>query len=296
MIAHKLPHGSPEWLEARIARPTASRFKAIITAKKLEYSAGAKGYIAELLSEWATGFPVISGESQAMDRGTGMEEEAADWFSMHRDVDLDRGVFVERDDRRVAGSPDALVGDEGGAEIKVPLIQNHMKFLLYPGTLSDEYRAQCNGYIYLTGRKWWDVCSFSPVLPKVVERIERDDDFQAALHKHLTRFLSELEEGRQKLIELGVKPAPSFLRQTDPAAWEEAAASVRSSEEVVRGMYDPRPATEGEIGKLKILRAKADGLSVDEQMSLADTIRSGDAHAVLLWTRKLERANGRVPV
>ena len=289
MIALDVTQGSPEWVEARLKIPTASQFGRIITPAKLGYSSAANGYMAELLAEWVTGFPVEKGSTQAMDRGTGMEEEARAWYEMQNDCEVTLAGFLLSADKRCGGSPDGFVGEDGGVDFKCPLIHTHIGYLIAPGTLSDHYRAQMQGYLYITGRAWWDIVSYHPTLPKVQERIECDADFQAALEKHIGRFLAELEQGRQKLIEMGVKPAPSFLRQTDPAAWEEAAASVQSSAEVVRGMYDPRPATEGEIGRLKILRTKVDGLSVDEQMSLADTIRSGDGHAVALWTQKLER-------
>lgn len=293
MIALDVKQGSLEWVEARLKIPTASQFGRIITPAKLGYSAGAAGYIAELLAEWVTGFPVDKGSTRAMDRGTGMEDEARAWYEMQNDCEVELAGFLLSEDRRCGGSPDGFVGEDGGVDFKCPLIHTHIAYLLAPGSLADGYRAQMQGYLYITGRAWWDIVSYHPTLPKVQERIERDADFQAALEKHIGRFLAELEEGRQKLVEMGVKPAPSFRRQADPRAWDEAAASVRSSEEVVRGMYDPRPATEGEIGALKILRTRVDSLSVDEQMSLADTIRSGDGHAVQLWTRKLERLTGR---
>lgn len=292
MITLALEQGSPEWLEARLAIPTASRFGDIIQPKKLQYSTSAAGYVAELLAEWATGYPIEKGSTQAMERGTGMEDQARAWLEMQQDYEVAPCGFVLRSDRKVGGSPDGLVGEQGGAEIKCPMVHTHIGYLINPDSLADKYRAQVQGYLYLTDRQWWDVVSYHPTLPKVLQRIERDEDFQGALHRMLGRFLGELEEGRHKLIEMGVRPAPSFRRQADPAAWEEAAQSVRSTEETVREMYEPRDASEREVIALKLLRGQVPGLSVSEQTDIQYAIDKKDAHAVKLWTRRLERTAG----
>jgi hypothetical protein len=211
--------GSPDWLEARRCRPTASRFGEIIQPKKLQYSTSAAKYRAELLAEWVSGYPIERPSSQAMERGTDMEAEAIRWYELQRDVDVEPGSFVLRDDERVGGTPDGFVGEAGLLEIKCPLLQTHILYALDPGALEDAYRAQVQGYLGLTGREWADLVSYSPTLPKVVRRIERDEAFQTALTAALDRFLEELDAGKERLLAMGVQPAPSFLRQADPAAW-----------------------------------------------------------------------------
>ncbi len=238
MITLDLAQGSPEWLEARLRIPTASQFKRIITSKKLTYSASASDYVADLLAEWVSGYPVERGSSQAMDRGTGMELEGVAWYELQRDVETTPGGFVMRDDRKAGASPDRLVGDDGLLEMKCPMIHTHIGFLLNPSSLVEEYRAQVQGELYVTEREWGDLVSYHPTLPKVLQRVERDDEFQNALHVMLGRFLNELEEGRNKLIAMGVKPAPSFLRQADPAAWTGEYTGPSSPSELHRALSE----------------------------------------------------------
>lgn len=215
--------GSPEWSEARLGIPTCSRFGEIVTPARLAYSSSAARYQAEILCEWALGFPVERGSSQAMERGTGMEDEARAWYEMQRDVGVVPTGFVLRGDGLVGGSPDGIVGEDGGVEIKCPMAHTHVLYLLSPARLVTDYGPQVQGYMYLTGREWWDVMSYHPTLPRVLERVDRDEPFQTALAEHLERFLTELAEGREKLLAMGVVPQPSFRRADDPAAWEEAA-------------------------------------------------------------------------
>lgn len=220
MIALEMAQGTPDWAAARLGIPTCSRFSDILTPAKLEYSKSAGKYIADLLTEWALGYPVIrGGGSGPMERGTGMEGEARLWYEMQRGVDTVRCGFVLRDDRRAGGSPDSLVGEDGIVEIKCPMAHIHMGYLLAGRDLP--YAAQVQGYLHVTGREWADVLSYHPTLPKHLVRVHRDDAFQAALTAALGRFLAELDEAKEKLRALGVRPAPPFTRQADPAAWEE---------------------------------------------------------------------------
>lgn len=212
MIVLKMRQGTPEWLEARMGRPTASQCGRILTAKKLEYAAGAGTYRNELLCEWVTGYPFNRGGDSIRDRGTDMEAEARAWYELEKNVDVREVGFLMRDDGLFGGSPDSLVGDEGGLEIKCPLLHTHVGYLLDSTKLVDEYRPQCQGLMNITGRPWWDLLSYSPLLPKVLVRVERDETWQAAFGRALETFLDDLTDARRRLAAMGVQPAPSMHR------------------------------------------------------------------------------------
>jgi hypothetical protein len=192
--------GSPEWEQARLGIPTASRFGDIITPKTLKLSKSSAVYRNQLLAEWLLGYPIEwTPQTAWMERGTALEPEARAFYAMEYDVEVQSVGFVLRDDERVGGSPDGLVGDDGGLEIKCPAIQTQIAYLLNPDALVDAYRCQVQGNAYLTGRAWWDILSYHPELPHVRVRIERDEQFITALDACLAEFLADLDEARTVL-------------------------------------------------------------------------------------------------
>lgn len=216
MITLRCEQGSRDWLVARLGVPTSSAFDRIITAKKLDYSSQAEKYKNELLAEWLEGYPLDGGfSSAATERGKDMEEEARARYEFLRDVEVEQVGIVLRDDRMAGASPDGLVGDVGGLEIKCPEAHTHIGYLLNPQSLVDAYRVQVQGCLYLTGREWWDMASYHPSMHMVVERVEPDPDFQAAFGPYLDNFVAELLAGRKRLLEMGLTPAPPLPTAED---------------------------------------------------------------------------------
>jgi hypothetical protein len=202
-----LVQGSQEWLQARLGIPTASSFDKILSPKKLQPSTQAIPYRNQLVAEWLLGYPLELGNNNGwMDRGTGMEAEARAWYELRHDVDVDMVGFILRDDEKVGGSPDALVGDDGGVDFKCPGIHTHIGYVIDPKQLAEKYHAQMQGYLYLTERAWWDIVSYHPVLPKVEVRIERDDKYIGALHAALNVFVLYLDEVKRQLSEYKYQP------------------------------------------------------------------------------------------
>lgn len=206
MIVTNAAQGTTEWVRARLGIPTASQYHRIMTPKKRQYAAGASTYRNELLAEWLLGRPLEDGSSGWMDRGTEMEAEARRWYAFDRDVEVVECGFVLRDDSATGGSPDGLVSTDGGVEIKVPAAKTHVGYLLDPKSLVEEYGSQVQGYMYLTGRQWFDVVSYNPVLPSVVERVERDDVHCQALELVLASFTADLDECKERLAQHRVTP------------------------------------------------------------------------------------------
>ena len=91
--------GSAEWWDARLGKPTCSKFDSILTPKTRKPSAGRKKYKAQLLADWVMGQYVKEWEgNQWTDRGLDLEPEARNYYAMMRDVVVDRPGFILRDD------------------------------------------------------------------------------------------------------------------------------------------------------------------------------------------------------
>jgi hypothetical protein len=212
MIVLPVEQGTPEWEYARIGHPTASGFDEILTPAKLKLSAQRFKYRNKILAEWLIGHPIDwGGASQFMDRGTDMEPEARAWYELQRDVEVEVVGHILTDDRRAGGSPDGLVGSDGGIEVKCAALHTHVGYMLDPDSLVAAYRSQVQGYLWLTGRAWWDLIAYAPTLPKIVQRIEPDAEYHAALADALGTFCDELDDAKRTLADHREAPDRSPL-------------------------------------------------------------------------------------
>ena len=210
MIVHdKMEQGSPEWQRIRLGMVTASRAGRLITPSKMEYSSSARSLIAELLvenmlhaidpKEYADrDVPVMGPGGMYMARGTDMEAEAVDWYEMHRMVDVSRVGFCESDDGRSGCSPDGLVGEDGGLEVKCRSAVKHLETVLgFATVLGDPGQAQFS--LFVTGCEWWDVLAYNPALPKVIERHRPIPQYQKAIGECLERFAVDFDKAEESL-------------------------------------------------------------------------------------------------
>lgn len=188
--------GTIQWTLSRLGLPTCSQFDRLVTPRTRKPSGARPKYRAELLAEWLLGQPLDDGSSSFMERGTDMEDRARRWYELQYDVDVQQVGFILRDDGACGGSPDGLVGDDGGLEIKCPNAVNHVQYMLGD---DPDYIGQVQGSMYLTDRAWWDVLSYNPDLPPVVNRVERDEDYIKALVPVLDEFIIALTRDKLRL-------------------------------------------------------------------------------------------------
>ena len=81
MIILDHEQGSPEWLAARLGKPSASSFSKLIT-KTGKPSSSADGYIDELIAERITGKSEPFHVTEWMERGTALEPEAREAYEL----------------------------------------------------------------------------------------------------------------------------------------------------------------------------------------------------------------------
>jgi hypothetical protein len=92
-------------------------------------------------------------------------------------------------------SPDSLVGDEGGLEIKCPTSSVHLQTLL-ADAVPEDHLPQIQWNMACAKRAWWDFVSYDPRFPDglqfFIRRVERDDEVIARMEAEARDFLSEL--------------------------------------------------------------------------------------------------------
>lgn len=200
MRIHPAPQGSGEWLVARASYLTASVFDKVLTPAKLQLSTSKDSNAVVNLCAVARVFGVIDegAETFAMRRGTDMEAEARAWYAFEYGVTVEEVGLCISDDESCGASPDGLIGEDGGLEIKCPGLKQHIENLLFTD-FPNEYLLQVQGGLYVTGRKWWDWVSYHPGLPKRVVRHYPDPKVHAALDLAMESFKERVEAAVERL-------------------------------------------------------------------------------------------------
>lgn len=191
MIHIECEQGSREWLMAKVGIPSASGAHRIITPATMKLSKSIDAYCDELLAEMILGRPLDDATTEFMQRGTLLEREARQWYEFQRECDVQDVGFLLTDDRRFGCSPDGLVGEDVGLEIKCPSAAVHVGYMR--GVAKEKYRCQIQAGLWVTGRKYWDFVSYNPDLPPALVRFERDEEFIAKLAQAVGQFLNYLD-------------------------------------------------------------------------------------------------------
>ena len=179
---------SPEWLKARAGIPTASCFSQILAKGEGKTR---RSYMLKIAGEILTGEPMEGFSNEHTERGHTMEPEARDLYQFQTGAELRRVGFIRNG--RAGCSPDSLIGDNGGLEVKTKL-----PHLLIDVILKDEFpsehRAQVQGTLWITGREWWDIAVYYRGVPLFVKRAYRDEAYIQSLATEVDRFNAELDK------------------------------------------------------------------------------------------------------
>jgi hypothetical protein len=201
IVVDEIEQLSEEWFEAKLGVPSASHFDLIITTEG-KPSESAEKYMYRLAYERITGKPASTYMSYDMKRGIENEPAARLLYEILYGVDVRQVALCYLDEQRKFGSsPDGLVGDDGGLEIKDAKPEVQIERLLH-GWSKRKHFQQIQGNLLVTGRKWWDRMSHCPGLKPLFHRYERDEPFLAALRVELESFCERLDETEKQLREL----------------------------------------------------------------------------------------------
>ena len=194
MLKVDVEQGSQIWLNLKAGVPSASNFDKIVTTKGIR-SKTAEKYVLQLAGEKVTGVREEGFQSTAMAKGVEREQEAADFYEVATGSILEKvGICYLNDKKSILCSPDRLICDSDGIlEIKCPMIQTQVQYLLDNDKLEKEYYQQVQGQLYVTDKDWCDLLAYYPGLKPVIIRCERNQEFIEKLDKELKLFCSQLE-------------------------------------------------------------------------------------------------------
>jgi hypothetical protein len=178
---------SREWQLARMGIPTASSFSDVLAKGE---GKSRRTYLLKLAGEVITGEPMENIVTQAMERGHAMEAEARDLYAIEHDANLARAGFFRNG--RAGCSPDSLIGDDGGLEVKT-MFPHLLIDLILKEEFPAVHKAQVQGTLWITGREWWDLTVYWPGMPRFVKRAYRDEAYIAQLSSEIERFNADLD-------------------------------------------------------------------------------------------------------
>lgn len=182
--------GTEAWKAARLGVVTASEIDALVSPEwKVRTGDGPRSYLCAKVAEKLLGY-ASEGGSWATDQGVLLEKTAIPWYEFLHDVQVQRVGFCISDDGYYGCSPDGLLGDEGGLELKCPQGENHVRNLIM-GEVPKQYRAQVQFSMFVTGRRWWKFVSYNSFLPKLVLHVEADPAAHAAFRTALDAFIPQ---------------------------------------------------------------------------------------------------------
>lgn len=189
LIIHTEPQGTPEWLAVRKGVITGSRFKDC--RDRLKSGAPSKkciDYALDVAREREGGEAMQVYVNGAMRLGTEQEPYARAVYERKTGHIVEEAGFITTPDRLFGVSVDGLVGQDGIIEIKTMVSSDTLFTAFVDGDVS-AYTDQCNGAMWLLGRKWIDLVLWVYDLERMkIIRIERDDDAINALESDLMEF------------------------------------------------------------------------------------------------------------
>ena len=172
---YDIEQGTEEWYKVRLGIPTASVISSLITATgKIANNQTVKNYALELASQRITKYIEESYQSFDMMRGHFQEEIARDIYSENITPVKECGFITrEFEDFVVGASPDGLVGEDGGIEIKSRLGKFQVSTIIN-NEVPKEYMDQIQACLFVSGREWWDFIQYSNGMPLFIKRVKPD--------------------------------------------------------------------------------------------------------------------------
>lgn len=172
---------------------SASVEKAINGEPVGDYSDAAKNYAFRVAVERISGEVLDDGfETWQMRRGRELEPVCRKRHEEDIDMLVDLAGFVRTVDLKFGCSADSLMDEDGGAEYKCFLAPDKLRSIILDDDWGD-IMDQVQGSMWITGRKYWDMCLYCPALASVGKdfvrkRVERDNDYIEALEADMVAF------------------------------------------------------------------------------------------------------------
>jgi hypothetical protein len=203
--------GTEAWALDRCGRATASEFSCVLAKGEGKTRLA---YLRRVVTERLIGKPIENAFSNGhMLRGTVQEPLARLAYEAATGEPVELVGFIKHPTLMTGCSPDGLIGKDGGGEFKCVIPTVQLETILR-GDYPPEHRAQVQGNLWITGRTWWDFCSYSPDMPEHLRlytfRVQRDEAYIAILEREVIKFLQEADALHERLMRMRLSLAEAL--------------------------------------------------------------------------------------
>ncbi len=196
---------SDEWFAARCGKFTGSRFDDVLAKSKPTKAnpeprplKARQDLIWSIAAERIQGYQPQGANSYSLRWGTENEPLAREAYEIKTgEFVIEEGFILHPEYDFIGISPDGLINEDGGIEIKCPKSPEiHLQRFLKG--VPEEYVAQIQGALWVTGRAWWDFVSYDPdtvdQFKLLIIRVERDEKFIKNLEAEIKQAEIEVQE------------------------------------------------------------------------------------------------------
>jgi YqaJ-like viral recombinase domain len=167
------------------------------TLKRGGEAAARRDYRAELIAERLTGNAENRYVSKEMRYGSEQEPFARTAYEIRTENIVDQVGFVFHPRLNFSGaSPDGLIQEDGGLELKCPKTTTHLAYMA-AGTVPKEYEYQMLWNMACAEREWWDFASFDARLPEklrlFIVRMSRDEARIGEIEREVMTLNNEID-------------------------------------------------------------------------------------------------------
>jgi putative phage-type endonuclease len=200
--------GSQEWLAERAGKWTGSKFVDVMaiserTGKPLKARSDA---IWQVVVERMTGQAIEGPGGFALAWGHEVEQFARDAYELETGNVVQQVGFIEHQEFPFAGaSPDGLIDNDGGLELKCPR-DSRIHLDRFLSGVPAEYIPQIQGCMWVTGRQWWHFGSYDPRMPEshrlLIIKVPRDEAVIAKIQAAVLAAEAEAQELHKQLLRI----------------------------------------------------------------------------------------------
>lgn len=148
------------------------------------------------------------GGNQQTDQGAIYEERARNYFASLLEADIETVGGIESDDEKCWCSPDGIIGETTGLEIKCGNADTHIGWLL-AGGVPEEHVLQVQFSLWVSGFANWWFLSWCCDLPYLAVEVQPDVTIIATIEESVAEFNARLDDGFARLVELNGGPPPA---------------------------------------------------------------------------------------